>query len=67
MMFYRTGRGRRAQRRVIKWYRYRNRYDKLTAHQDLTHKIQHPIRCTPGFFRAEDPRIARDPELRHGC
>lgn len=67
MIFYRTGRGRRAQRRMIKWARYLARYDKLTAHQSLTCSMDHPVRCTPGYFRAEDPRLARDPGLRNGC
>lgn len=59
---------RKRKARLLVWTRYRDRCDRLTAHQDVTAGILAPMRCTPGFFRAEgwgtdNPRT----DLRHGA
>ncbi len=59
---------RRRARRLAAWIAYRNRCDRMVAGQSLTRSIRHPMRTTPGFFRAEGWDIGpRNLELRHGC
>lgn len=59
---------RKCARRLTTWTRYRDRCDRLVAGQRKTVRILHPMRITPGFFRAEgwntdDVRS----DLRHGA
>lgn len=56
----------RARRRYLRWQRYQDRIDALVEHQDLTRSCLHPIRATPGFFRAEGWSTDRG-DLRHGA
>lgn len=56
---------RRKARRYLRWLRYQERCDRLVEEQ-RRHRIGHPMRATPGFFRAEGWDTDRF-DLRHGC
>jgi hypothetical protein len=66
MLVWQTGRGRRAQRRMIAWTRYQARCDKLADRQPSSARIGNPVRSTPGYFRAEGWQTDRG-ALRHGA
>jgi hypothetical protein len=68
MLIWQTGRGRRAQRRMIAWTRYQARYDKLTAGQRCCGAgvPGAAVRTTPGYFRAEGWNPLPY-DLRHGA
>lgn len=67
MLFWQTGRGRRAQRRMIAWTRYRHRCDKLSAKQQRDAPfVTHPVRTNPGYCRAEGWDTGPASQFRHG-
>lgn len=55
------------RRRMYRWDRYQRRCELLAHGQRLTTGLRHPVRTTPGYFRAEGWKTDARSVLRHGC